>query len=775
VDQEGDLLEAFASSAAQLLRGVDHRARWRVLRETEAALDRSFWRGLAEAGWLSLLLSESDGGLGLGMRSVAALSQAVGEHLAPEPYALAGVRAAMALGGLPASALRSRLMGGFAQGDLLIGVAWQERAGTLEVRAGNASVRTVGDAWRLDGIKCFVEPSSAADGWLVAASDAGEPVLLWVPATSCGVSIANDRRVDGGVWATLSFDGVPVPADHLLMRGPQVLALLERADDAARVAQSAELLGVARRALGITLDYMRLRTQFGKAIGSFQALQHRMVDAKLQIELAAAALEDVLQRDFAALGCAERARCVSRLKSRCADAAIHVTRLCIQMHGAMGYTDECDIGLYYKRALVLNAALGNAQAQRRRFFRLSVRRSSAAPALDSADSDAPLPPGTDWDALDETRLRLEVRRFLAAHYPPALRHLPRDANWAQVSDWNAVLLRQGWVAPSWPKAHGGMGLSPGKLIAFQEEFARYGVARFISNGLVMLGPLLIRFGTPDQRAHHLPRILSGEDRWAQGYSEPDAGSDLASLNTHARIEGDMLVINGRKIWTSYALECTHMFALVRTARTERPGDGISFVLLDLQTPGVTVRGIRNLGLDAKFAEVTFDEARVPLANLVGELNGGWSLAKALLGHERLFSGEPSPVLYVLSQLTVLAEQRALFEDGGFAERHTQLALDALDLQALYDRFAAVVKRGGKLGPDVSLLKIWATETRQRACAFLSEAAEESGVNLEPQRVGEASLSLVAPMLASIPASIASGTNEVMRNIVARQVLGLPPS
>ncbi|MEP6720051.1 MAG: acyl-CoA dehydrogenase, partial [Variovorax sp.] len=568
------LSEAFTSSARQLLAATDHRARVRRLRDNGIPLERSMWRQFAEAGWLSLLFPEEDGGLGLGLPSAAALAQVVGEHLVPEPFAAAGVRSAIVLGGLPTSPLRSRLIGSFAQGDLLIGVAWQESAGQLDAQVGQAGVRRDGAGWRLEGVKRFVEPSGAADGWLVLAGDGGEAVLLWVPADSAGVSLVEDRRVDGGLWASVAFDGVSVPDAHLLLRGPQALTLLAHADDAGRVAQCAELLGLARKAHEITLDYMRLRKQFGKAIGSFQALQHRMVDAGLQIELAAAALEDVLQGEFAALHGRECARRASRLKSRCADAALQVTRLCIQMHGAMGYTDECDIGLYFKRALVLNAALGNAQAHRRRFFELVER----TPATSKARAPVPAaatgshPPGTDWDSLSEDELRRAVRRFLADHYPPHLRHLPRDANWKQVEGWNAVLLRQGWGAPSWPREHGGMGLSPDKLIAFQEEMARYGIARYISNGLVMLGPLLIRFGTPEQCAHYLPRILSGEDRWAQGYSEPNAGSDLASLATHGRIEGDTLVINGRKIWSSYALECTHMFALVRTAKTERPGD-----------------------------------------------------------------------------------------------------------------------------------------------------------------------------------------------------------
>ncbi|MGI4811862.1 MAG: acyl-CoA dehydrogenase [Janthinobacterium lividum] len=787
------LLAAFADSASQLLGGVNQRARWRTLREAAIPLDRAVWSQYAAAGWLSILLPETDGGLGLDLRSVTAIAEAIGAHLAPEPFVMAGVRTALALRYLPPSPLRSKLVNGLREGSLLLGVAWAEAAGQLDLATSSATVHRDGNDWILSGCKAFVEPSNAADGWLIQAMANSEHLLFWVPANANGVSIANQRRVDGGLWGSVSFNQTRLPASHLLAQGNAVDAALAEADDGARLAQCAELLGIARRAMDITLDYLRVRKQFGQAIGSFQALQHRMVDARLQIDLAAAALNEALQGDWSTLSRVERARRASRSKSRCADAALHMTRLAIQLHGAVGYTDEYDIGLYMKRALALNASLGSAQAHRKRFFGLSSvdasgnAASNAAPVAATTSAARPVasatssarphvddyPPDTDWDSLDEATLRGAVRSFLEAYYPQHLRNLPRDAHWHQVQDWMAVLARRGWVAPSWPKEFGGMGLSPAKLIAFFEEMAHYGVARFISNGLQMLGPLLMKFGTPAQRAEYLPRILTNEQRWAQGYSEPNAGSDLGSLTTHARLEGDSFVINGRKIWTSHALNCTHMFMLVRTEKTPRPSDGISFLLLDLKTPGITVRGIQNLSLDTNFAEVTFDEVRVPVANLVGEINGGWKLAKALLGHERLFTGEPSPTLRIFHQLTELAMQRRLFDDAGFVERYVQLQLDVLDHQALYNHFAEIVKQGGTLGPDVSLLKIYATETRQRAAALLSDAAAESGVNMEPQQIGDAELNLVTPLLIAIQGTIAAGSNEIQRNIVARHVLHLP--
>jgi 3-oxochol-4-en-24-oyl-CoA dehydrogenase len=766
-----EMLSAFADSADQLLGSVDQRQRRRVLRDSNCALERAVWSQYAALGWLSALIHESAGGLGLGISHAAAIAKQVGRHLAPEPYAAACVRPALLLNAIPSSALRDSIIEKFLSGDMLIGVATQETAGSIAPERSRTVAARTTDGISISGSKVFVEPGKAADGWLVLASRDAAAALIWVPAGTPGLTLREERRVDGGLWATLELDRVLLGPGNELARGEAALEALALCDDGTRLMQAAELVGLAARARELTLDYMRVRKQFGKPIGSFQALQHRMVDAHLQVELAVAALDESMQRDWSELSCEARASNASRTKARAADAAIQMCRLCIQIHGAMGYTDECDIGLYFKRAIALNASLGTALAHRRRFFELSRRIALAQP--EEVNGSMVYPRDTEWNSLSEQEFRSAVRRFLKDNYPESLRNLPRDAHWHQVKDWHGLLARQGWAAPAWPKEHGGMGLAPAKLVSFFEEMSGYGVARFISNGIQMLGPLLMKFGTPEQQAKYLPAILTNEHRWAQGYSEPNAGSDLASLNMQAVVDGDELVLNGRKIWTSHALECTHIFALVRTAKTEKPQDGISFVLMELGTPGIAVRGIKNIGLDVTFAEITFDDVRIPVSSVVGGLNRGWALAKALLGHERLFSGEPSPVLRTLQQIRGLAAARRLFDDQGFAERFVQVDLDTLDLVSLYNRFASIVKAGGQLGQDVSLLKICATETRQRACALLCDAANESGANIDPQVIGDFHLNLAMPQLIAFASSIAAGSNEIQRNIVSRHVLELP--
>uniref|UniRef100_UPI002FCC887A acyl-CoA dehydrogenase family protein n=1 Tax=Ramlibacter sp. TaxID=1917967 RepID=UPI002FCC887A len=192
----------------------------------------------------------------------------------------------------------------------------------------------------------------------------------------------------------------------------------------------------------------------------------------------------------------------------------------------------------------------------------------------------------DWNAFDTDDFRAQVRAFFEQHYPESLRYPKRRLRWSDIRDWTLQLSDRGWLAPSWPVRHGGMGLSPEKLIAFIEEQERHGVARAPDMGVTMVGPLLIQHGTEAQRAHYLPRILSCQDIWCQGYSEPGSGSDLASLRTEAVADGDDFIVNGQKTWTTLAQDATHIFLLVRTDKTAKKQEGISFLLADMRTPGI---------------------------------------------------------------------------------------------------------------------------------------------------------------------------------------------
>jgi len=320
-----------------------------------------------------------------------------------------------------------------------------------------------------------------------------------------------------------------------------------------------------------------------------------------------------------------------------------------------------------------------------------------------------------------------------------------------------------------------MELPPAKLLAFIEEFEQYGVGRVPDQGILMIGPILIRYGTDEQKRRYLPKILSGEHIWCQGYSEPNAGSDLASLRTRAVLDGDAFVVTGQKIWTTLAHDATHMYTLVRTDPVAKRQEGISLLLLDLNSPGVAVRPIPNMAGDEEFCEVFLDAVRVPRENLVGRVNQGWSIAKSLLGHERVFVGSPKTCQYALAQLDRVATKLDLYGDAANVARVAELQLDVADLSAAYAWFAEIVKRGDELPASVSILKVWATDTYYRICSLLNEAAAEHGGDDAQARASEFPVNAVAPLMNAMVTTIYSGTNEIQRNILATQVLGLPRS
>jgi alkylation response protein AidB-like acyl-CoA dehydrogenase len=346
--------------------------------------------------------------------------------------------------------------------------------------------------------------------------------------------------------------------------------------------------------------------------------------------------------------------------------------------------------------------------------------------------------------------------------------------WSECRSWYLKLSKKGWVAPNWPREQGGMGLSPSKLLIYFEETERAGVGRMPDQGITMVGPTLIRFGNDAQRKHYLPKILAGDATWCQGYSEPNAGSDLASLRTEAVLDGNDYVINGSKIWTSMAHDATNIYVLARTDKqAKKKQEGISFLLVDMKTPGITLRTIRNIAGHEEFCQVFFDNVRTPKENLVGELHKGWTIAKGLLGFERLNIGSPRRPLQALEKLEMLARARGLLDDPAFAERFTQLKLDLADLGSLYGRYVDKARRGEAMGPDVSMLKVWSMDTYQRLAELLMDVAGEYGAMEGDIAFGDASIDVLSPFYNSRPGTIYGGSNEIQRNILAKYVLNLP--
>jgi alkylation response protein AidB-like acyl-CoA dehydrogenase len=381
----------------------------------------------------------------------------------------------------------------------------------------------------------------------------------------------------------------------------------------------------------------------------------------------------------------------------------------------------------------------------------------------------------DWNDVSDEEFRATFRAWVDQNCPAHLRYMRKQRPlFEEVAEWYHALAAKGWLTPTWPRQYGGMGLSAAKHMIYVEEWGRLGCPRIPDHGIGLVGPLLIQYGSEEQKARYLPRILSGEHVWCQGYSEPNAGSDLASLKTSAVLEGDVFVVNGQKIWTTLAHCANWIFVLVRTERDAKVRQkGITVLLLDLTSPGVRVRPIENLRGETDFCEVFFDNVRVPLKNLVGKINEGWTVAKAVLGHERIFLGAPTRPEYALERLRRLAEARGAFEDSAFLSRFARLRLDLYDLGSAFERYAKVLRAGGELGADVSALKIFTTELYQRITEEMLTVAGEEARLADDLVAGDIEIDAMNLFLDSRAPAIFGGSNEIQRNILAKAVLQLP--
>jgi alkylation response protein AidB-like acyl-CoA dehydrogenase len=376
-------LEMLRSSALSFTAKESPTSRARALRAKAPGFDLRFWKALAEQGWTGLLAPESAGGYGQGFAEMAEVVAALAAQAAPEPVTPVLAFAGRLLQGCGGNETARTLLAEMAQGHALPAVAWQEDpsgAAGFDPHGGIAEPATVcvrdGHSLQLRGSKRHVRPGAAASGYIVTASSAQGVALVWLPEQSNGLVRNIDRLADGTFAARLGFQNVTVPASHLLSSGAVAQGALAAAYDEALVLAGVELVAVSRRMLAMTLDYLRTRKQFGKLIGSFQSLQHRAVDMLIQQELGSAVVAQAIAELDCGCGGSERARLAARVKSRCSEAALMIARESVQLHGAIGVTDEHDLGLYLQRALVLSAWLGNAGVQRKRYA--AIDRQAAA-------------------------------------------------------------------------------------------------------------------------------------------------------------------------------------------------------------------------------------------------------------------------------------------------------------------------------------------------------------------------------------------------------------
>jgi alkylation response protein AidB-like acyl-CoA dehydrogenase len=774
---DGEMLRLLRDAAATFARraGVD---RSRALRNTRPGFDRATWKEMAEQGWLGILIAENFGGQGLGAAEMAVVAEELARTLAPEPVVACAVLAATVIGASDNDAIKAALLPRIASGELIVGTAF---AGRFDLSKTEVTARKSGADVLLAGQAHHVYPVHEADEFLVAARESGELVLCRVNAQAAGLSCKDELRADGTFAGTLTLKDVKIAPADVVARGARAEAALRRGVDTAVIMSCAELTGIMDQALDITLNYLRTRVQFGKPIGSFQALQHRTVDLWIQKELSLGALSDAVHAlDDSNASADEISMIASRAKSRCGDAAHTIGREAIKLHGAIGFTDEYDVGLYLRRAMTINAGLGNPAEHRRRFGRLlqatggaaeKVRASVPFSAVFLSDDKADV----DWNSFSDDEFRAGVFAWFDKNYPHTMRHMGRRGSAEEMKDWMQRVSRKGWIAPAWPVEWGGMGLSPAKQLIYIEERERVGVMRDPDMGIVMFGPMLMRWGSEEQKRKYLPRIVANEHIWCQGYSEPNAGSDLAGLQTTAVLDGDHWVINGSKIWTSSGHWADHMFFLARTDKTAKKQEGITFFVLDdiRNTPGFSVRPILNIANHEEFAQEYFENVRVPKENVVGEVNKGWTVAKSLLGFERLNSGSPRPARAPLMAVERVAKAAGVWDDAEFQLKYVRVVLDVADLNTAYQRFADIMSLGASPGPELSQLKIWVAETTQRASELLMETAGGAGANQDFEEIEGENINLMGAFFHHFGSMIASGTNDIQRNIIAKRVLGLP--
>jgi alkylation response protein AidB-like acyl-CoA dehydrogenase len=378
------------------------------------------------------------------------------------------------------------------------------------------------------------------------------------------------------------------------------------------------------------------------------------------------------------------------------------------------------------------------------------------------------------DTPAESRFRIEVRSWLEANLPLALRGRTARPPPAELMPWYKALSRKGWIAPHWPKHYGGMGATLNEQIIMTEELARIGAPQLPAQGLNHIGPILMEFGTEAQKVQHLPPIIAGTVIWAQGYSEPGAGSDLASLSTRATLEGDHFIVRGQKIWTTWGHHSNWMFALVRTDPQAQPRQaGISFLLIDLRSPGIRIRPIKTIAGDDEFSEVFFDGVIVPAENLVGKLNDGWRIANALLGHERLASSNPQFPLMALERVKTMARASGVIADPAFQDRLAAASINVTALSALFSHAVELTNNNQSPGPESSVIKIFASELLQTLNELLVQAAGGHAPTQNPITTNFGVVDIAAPFLQSRRVTIYGGSSEIQRNILARRVLNLP--
>ncbi len=719
------------------------------------------WREFAEMGWLSLPVAESAGGAGAPDSSLAVFIEQLGYACCNSPYVPAMVVAAGLLGAIEGAASKT-LLAAVVTGDELVVAADEPLLKASRPDAGSGR-------WVLTGEQPLVLGGDVASQFILPGyADDGVLRLFAVRRDAPGLGLRKVRCLGSCDAADLALDGVQAS----LLTERAVSRLLQVMRDRGAVMTCADAVGTMQFLVEATLAYTNSRVQFKKPLSQFQVIEHYRAELLTAFEEARA----VTQLAIAAIDADSpfRARAVSAAKVKVGRAARLIAQQSIQMHGAMGVTDELKVGLYAKRLLAFDVLWGSREEHLSRYAELAKNDGVAATYLAQLQE-----PSTGVHlCLDppNVEFRDEVLAFLKTSLPAHLAVAQQltttvypEADIA--SQWHQALYRQGWSASNWPQEHGGPGWTAEQRYVWAHESIAAGAPIISPIGLPLVGPVLMHFGSPGQRARYLPPIVSGEELWCQGFSEPGAGSDLAALSTRATRENDNYIVNGTKIWTTHGHFAHFMAALVRTSSGGGRRDGISFLLIDMRSPGITIRPIFTIGGDHELNQIFFDDVRVPATNLVGDEGQGWAIAKFMLEYERGGDIMSAGHRRLMFELREIALRRKLSDPHSFWLDFAQVAIDIDTLEMLELR--ALLGCDDASPASASILKLRASEIQQAVTELGIRVLGRDSIRWESHRPlydlpdARAEQGLVSRYLNSRANTIFGGTREIQKTLIAR--------
>jgi alkylation response protein AidB-like acyl-CoA dehydrogenase len=733
------------------------------------------WRSFAqELGILGVGIPEISGGLGGGIAEQCAVADPIGEHLCALPYIERAIIVGTLLGESQTKAAQSVLEGvlqGVICPALVPGAvtSWHSHRTTI------ATASLSGDEFVINVGESLVCNTDGITHLLVAA---GQPTragraLFFVAANSPGVTRIDTELLDGSSASWITLNRLAAKSETMIVDFGAADSLIERALDRAAIATCAESLGVLRSLAAHAKDYARQRQQFGQPLSKLSQIRDRIAEMTVGLYEAEAIFAAAV--DAYAADSVQRSRLASAAKAYISAINRTVGEHAIQIHGAIGMTAEAPVGKYFRRALVLRASYGTPDQHLRRCGGADIASIDLGRLGHSAQS-----------------IYADVSAWARMSCPTAisdrLKRWPTDV--LPAADHRLIqrlLCTQGWGAPHWPVEYGGRAWDSSCLYAFRRALTENGCpTRPPGEALNQLGPILIHHGTPDQRDRYLPGIVDGSTLWCQGFSESGAGSDLASLRCRAERVGDEYVINGSKLWTSWAHVADRMFGLFRTATSDRRQDGITFLLVDMRAPGINVRPIELIdGLPAgahEVNEVFFDNVRVPLSDRVGTEGGGWALAKLTLGYERAFNFFGPALEAQLRALELLLRARPANDPDAKLHEHPLKGL-AVDVRAFCEaelRIVAECVGGAIVPPELAAHAMLQGATLdQRAQRLAYELAGDAAIlGYRPAELGGESdaRNCNARMLAGVrylsgrKETIYGGSSDIQRSIIARHVL-----